>query len=183
MDDNDSRVTLEHCDFNSVANELREMLRLAEAEAKANGEETYYDPKFLAALYPFLENPSRETAGPLLKCAPETRHYFEAYSPGGQFAAYQEILGDLANHSHSAGSGDPSEGKSPLRSELRAALQNSLRTDAKAPKVWWLIPVMGIVVGLGLLRINSPLGITCLAIMIGLLIIGYARAHRNRKLS
>jgi hypothetical protein len=82
-----------HCDFAMVADELRGMLRMTEHEAATKGEEVYYKPEFLEALYPFIEAPSTSTATRLLEVAPFLRSYFEKCSPGGEFYEMKRFLG------------------------------------------------------------------------------------------
>jgi CheY-like chemotaxis protein len=76
---------LRNCDFEMTAREIRDMLKMWKEEAGTRGEEPYYNPEFLAVLYPFLKTPSLDTAVPLLEVAPATYSVFEKCSPGGEF--------------------------------------------------------------------------------------------------
>ena len=65
------------------------MLKLIEDEGKSKGQEAYYDPKFLEALYPFMDMPCKETAAPLLKLC--------FYTSILNYADREEILTRLKN--------------------------------------------------------------------------------------
>jgi len=52
-------------------------------EAASRGEEPYYNPEFLAVLYPSLKTPSLDTAISLLEAAPATYSVVEKCSPSG----------------------------------------------------------------------------------------------------
>jgi hypothetical protein len=79
------------CCFESVAEDIKDMLRLAEAEATAKGEEAIYKSELLSALYPFLESPSHETSIPLLKIAPQFQGFFDLHME------YEKLLGPLGH--------------------------------------------------------------------------------------
>jgi CheY-like chemotaxis protein len=83
---------LRNCDFEMTACEVRSMLKMWEKEATATGEKPHYNPEFLAVLYPFLENPSFDTAVSLLEVAPSTYSLFERCSQGGQFYEMNHFL-------------------------------------------------------------------------------------------
>jgi hypothetical protein len=167
---------LECCDFESVADEIKDMLRMNENEAAARGEEAYYDPKFLAALYPFLETPSRETAGPLLQLAPMLSKYFPAYKPGGTFHDYKKVLGDLARHSGPV-EGEPQVvGTSLLRSAERTTVKPAYILVAFGLIVFAIEAVSsGSLVGF-ISRLTSPLGIAgIVCFLVGLGLVGQSR--------
>jgi len=86
------QLSLRGCDFHLAADAIKESLRLCELEAKADGKEAYYDPKFLAVLYPFMDAPSEETALPLLRGAPYLEKCFKLCSPGGELYQSKQLL-------------------------------------------------------------------------------------------
>ncbi len=85
---------LRNCDFMMTADEIRDMLKIAEEEANAGGVKPYYKQEFLDVLYPFIEKPAAATAIPLLQVAPFLRTYFEKCSPGGDFYEMRRLLGE-----------------------------------------------------------------------------------------
>lgn len=85
---------LRNCDLIMTADEIRDMLKMAEDEASARGEKPYYKQEFLDVLYPFIDKPSVATAIPLPQAAPPLRSYFEKCSPGGDFYEVRRLLGE-----------------------------------------------------------------------------------------
>ena len=83
---------LKNCDFTMAADEIRDMLKMTEEAGVARGEQTYYKPELLEALYPFIESPSLATAIQLLEVAPFLWPYFEKCSPGGDFYEMRRLL-------------------------------------------------------------------------------------------
>jgi hypothetical protein len=169
---------LKNCDF-EMTDEITDMLRIQQ-EAASKGEEAYYEPNFLAVLYPFLKNPSAQTAIPLLHVAPPFYSYFQGCSPGGNFYEMRWLLGKGGNFRPSSDYGSPDASEESGR-QLRAAFQDSARPGAPAPTGWWLLPILGIAVSLILLGLNTTLGAICLALTSCFFGAGLIRAKRNRK--
>lgn len=64
-------------------------------------------------------------------------------------------------------------------SNLTEVFRESARPNAPAPSGWWVLPVLGIVVGLFLLSVSSAAGAICLGVASALLGAGMIRARRN----
>jgi hypothetical protein len=83
---------LSNCDFEMVADEIRDMLQMASQGAASKGEQLCFQEDFLCILRTFLETPSTRTARPVLEAAPGFRVYFESCSPGGNFYGIRRFL-------------------------------------------------------------------------------------------
>ena len=81
------------CDFQLVADELRDMLRVEECEAdKRGGHNYFYSSELIAAVNAFLEAPSHAAARRLQEAAPVLNPLFKACSPGGHLYDFKQIL-------------------------------------------------------------------------------------------
>lgn len=69
---------------------------------------------------------------------------------------------------------------SSASSELKGAFLDSARPDSPAPLGWWVLPVMGIVGSLFLLRFTVALGTICLVLTSSFFGFCVLRAKRNR---
>lgn len=67
-----------------------------------------------------------------------------------------------------------------FRSGLKAAFQDSARPEAPAPPGWWVLPVLGIVGSLFLLKVNFALGIVCFALACSFFGFCLHKARKNR---
>lgn len=206
---------LRNCDFKMTAREVRDMLKTWKEEAASSGQEPFYNPEFLAVLYPFLKTPSVDTAISLLEVAPATYSVFEGCSPGGNFyemnhllkrdnttpagfepeeasqseskrePTYEELMARLRELEREANSmgielSSRTGQLSSTSSELKAAFLDSARPDAPAPPGWWILPVIGIVGSLFLLKFNITLGTICLVLTSSFFGFCLLRAKRNR---
>jgi hypothetical protein len=258
-----------------VADEIRDTFEIDEKTGALRGQEAL---AFLTAREEFLENPSTETAIPLLEVAPSFRSYFEGCKPGGPFyeagrllhtgeeaqspvppgtePTYDELLDRLVGLSreepnppaevaqflsrHGWKQGEPPSHQAlhakrwcdpfatqrwfvwqsafgiqrernrrgissspatrePLlrsgmpprianrlqkmseSSSLTEAFRESARPDAPPPTRWWVLPVLGIIVGALLLGVSIFAGAICLCVMSALLGAGMIRTRRNRE--
>ena len=83
----------ERCDFQLVADELRDILRMEEREAEKRGGNNYfYSAELIAAVNAFLEAPSRTAARHLQHAAPVLNPLFKACSPGGHLYEFKKML-------------------------------------------------------------------------------------------
>jgi hypothetical protein len=114
-----------------TACEVRDVLKMWEKEAASTGEAPYYNPEFLAVLYPFLETPSLDTAISLLEVAPATYSVFEKCSQGGIFYEMNHLLkyNTTVKPDFEPEEDSESESKRELE-ELRARLRESELGDA-----------------------------------------------------
>lgn len=198
---------LRNCDFDLTAREVRHMLKKWKEEAASRGEEPYYSPEFLEALYPFLETPSLDTAKSLLEVAPRTYPLFEKCSQDGEFYAMNQFLNRGSHESKADTRSEPrNEGSyqelaaqlqhlereaastkielprtsRPTGRELRAAFADSTRPNAPAPPGWWVLPLLGVVMSLFVLGFNTVLGAVCLISTSSFFGACLMRTRRNR---
>lgn len=80
------------CDFQLVADELRDMLRMRKCEVQKRGGHFFYSPELIAAINAFLEEPSQASAKRLQQAAPVLNPLFKACSPGGHFYEFRQML-------------------------------------------------------------------------------------------
>lgn len=82
----------EGCDFQLVADELRDILRMEECAAEKRGSHNYFYPaELIAAVNAFLEAPSRTAARQLQDAAPVLNPLFKACSPGGHLYQFKQM--------------------------------------------------------------------------------------------
>ncbi len=80
------------CDFQLVADELRDMLRMEECSAQRRGEHFFYSSELIAAVNAFLQEPSQAAARRLQQAAPVLNPLFKACSPGGHLYEFRQML-------------------------------------------------------------------------------------------